>query len=58
MSKATKDGLDRKDGNVVRLPRREFQRLRKLAELEGVSDDELMRRALSEYGPEGASEDE
>jgi len=32
--------------------------LRKLAELEGASDDELVRRALAEYAPEQASEDE
>lgn len=43
---------------VVKLPRKQFQRLRKLAELEGASDDELVSRALAEYAPEQASEDE
>lgn len=58
MSKAPKYGSGRERGKVVKLPRKEFQRLRKLAELEGATDDELVRRALAEYAPEQASEDE
>ena len=47
-----------KTPKVVPLPRRKLERIRKLAELENVPDDELLERALAEYGPDGPSEDQ